>query len=504
MSRGERRRQRALVAVVAAIVAGFVVLTQELPHLDLERILHDVGSSLGGWVYAIVGFAAFVETGAFLGLLLPGETAVLLGGAIAGQGETSVVATIAVVWVCAWAGDSASLLLGRRLGRDFVLRHGPTLRITRERFARVESYFKNHGGKTILIGRFIGLVRALAPFVAGSSGMRYREFVPFSILGTGLWATTFTLIGYFASQSLNRASQLAGKGSFVFGVAVAVIVAVVLAVRFLREPANRSRLREWLEAHAATRPLLALARRLEAPGRFVAARLRPGGLGLEFTALLAAFSVGAFALIAYWTIVAADPGPTPGDHTAFTIAHHLRTGALTGAAKALTELGSAAVTLPLTLLSAVLLALRRRWSECAVLVCASAIIYLAVPLVKDAVARPRPAGELVSVGGYAFPSGHAAHSVLYAWIAATLTLRLRPRLAGGTALLVAGILLAGLIGLTRVYLRVHFLSDVTAGWGLGVAAFTGCGAVAVAVNAFRHNEPDARTAPAASAGDGPL
>src|SRR5206468_7855185 len=107
----------------------------------------------------------------------------LLGGAVAGQGQTSLEATIAAVWFGAWAGDTVSFLIGRRLGRDFIVRHGPKLRITPERFAAVEGYFRRHGGKTILIGRFIGLVRAMAPFTAGSSGMRYRAFVPFSILG---------------------------------------------------------------------------------------------------------------------------------------------------------------------------------------------------------------------------------------------------------------------------------------------------------------------------------
>ena len=103
---------------------------------------------------------------------------VILGGAVAGQGETSIVLTIGVVWAAALAGDSVSFLLGRRLGRDFLLRHGPKVRITPERFARVEDYFSRHGGKTILIGRFIGLVRALAPFIAGSSGMRYSYYLP--------------------------------------------------------------------------------------------------------------------------------------------------------------------------------------------------------------------------------------------------------------------------------------------------------------------------------------
>ena len=85
-----------------------------------------------------------------------------------------MVLTIGIVWFSAFLGDTCSYLLGDRLGRDWVVKHGPRLRITPERFEQVEEYFSRHGGKTILIGRFIGLVRALAPFIAGSSGMPYR------------------------------------------------------------------------------------------------------------------------------------------------------------------------------------------------------------------------------------------------------------------------------------------------------------------------------------------
>ena len=177
----------------------------------------------------------------------------IIGGALAGQGENSVVLMIAVVWFCAWAGDTVSFLLGARLGRDFVLRHGSKVRITQERFAQVEAYFERHGGKTILIGRFIGLVRALAPFIAGSSGMRYRAFLPYSVLGTGLWAATFTLLGYFISENINQATELASRGIFVFGLVVGVVVAIVLAVRFLRvarEPAALARRMESVPAAA--------------------------------------------------------------------------------------------------------------------------------------------------------------------------------------------------------------------------------------------------------------
>ena len=486
---GEERRSHLPLLIVVAIVVGVLVaLNSVLPSIDLQKALRDVSSKLGGFTYVLVGLAAFIETAAFVGLVLPGETVVLLGGAVAGQGETSLVLTIGVVWGAALAGDSVSFLLGRRLGREFLLRHGPKLRITRERFARVEDYFSRHGGKTIVIGRFIGLVRALAPFAAGSSGMRYRYYLPFSVLGTGLWAAAFVLVGYFASQSLDAAARTAGRGTLLFGIAVGLIVAIVVAVRFLRRPENRRRLVAGMERRAMLRPLLAAGRRVAPPARFVWARVTPGRpLGLEFTTLLAIFAVSLYVVTAYAVIVSGNPGPTAGDRTAFDIASHLQVSWLTDAAKIVTTVGSAAVNLPLALVVAVALAVRRRWAEAAVLVAAVAIIYIGVGELKNATARPRPSGPLASASGSAFPSGHAAHAMIFPWLALTLTVRLRPGMAGSSALLAFGIAVAVLVGLSRVYLRVHYMSDVSAGWALGAAAFAACGAVAMLVIHMRQN-----------------
>ena len=496
---GERRSHLPMLIGVAVAIGVFVALSRALPNIDLEQALEDVSSGLGDWTYVLVGLAAFLETGAFIGLVFPGETAVILGGAVAGQGETSIVLTIGVVWAAALAGDSVSFLLGRRLGRDFLMRHGHRVRITPERFARVERYFDRHGGKTILIGRFIGLVRALAPFAAGSSGMRYGYYLPFSVLGTGLWAAAFGLIGYLAAQSLDAAAEAAGRGTFFFGIAVGVIVGIVVAVRFLREQENRRRLVAGMERRAALRPLLAAGRRVAPPARFLWARVTPGQLGLQFTTLLAVLAVSVYVVVAYTVVISGDPGPTAGDRTAFDVAGHLRTAWVTDAAKIVTALGSAAVNLPLAVLAALLLAVRRRWSEAAVLVAAVAIIYIGVEELKNETARPRPSHPLADAEGWAFPSGHAAHAVIFPWLALTLAVRLRPGMAGGSALLVLGIALAALVGLSRVYLRVHYLSDVSAGWALGVAAFALCGAVAMIVTHLRQNA--SRDAPPARARD---
>jgi undecaprenyl-diphosphatase len=471
--------------IIAAVLAGiFVLYKLFFPDIDLNQLLHDFSDTLGKWTYAIVGLLAFLETGAFVGLVAPGETFVLIAGAVAGQGVTSIVLTIAIVWFSAWLGDTTSFFIGRRLGRDFVLKHGPRVPlvpITHERFEGVEKFFDKHGGKTILIGRFIGLVRALAPFIAGSSGMRYRAFVPYSILGTGAWAAAFCLLGYALSQSLDKAGKIAGTGALIFGTLVAIIVGSVVVSRYLREPENRAKLAARIEA-------IPVVRRFLPQIRFAWRRITPGNLGLEFTTLMAVLAVALFVLIGYAIVLSGDPGPTPGDSQAIDIVDNIRADWLTSLAKVVTALGSSAVLIPLTVIVAGVLAWRRQWPELAVLVGGVLLILVAVPVIKDIVDRPRPAGGLVSAPDSSYPSGHAAHSVFYTWLALTVTVRVRPGWRYGTALMVGGLVVTAAVGLSRVYLGVHYLSDVSGGWALGVSAFTICAAVAMVVLHIRQNQ----------------
>jgi membrane protein DedA with SNARE-associated domain len=189
--------------------------------------LHDLANTLGPYTYALVFGMAFLETGAFVGLIAPGETAILLGGVVAAQGKVSLPVILLLAWAGSAAGDLAPLALGRRLGRPFLHRHGPRFKLTEDRIARVEHFYARHGGKAILIGRFVGIIRAVSPFLAGSSGLRFRAFLPWSLLGTAVWAAAFTLVGYAFSESFSQAAGALTHGAF----ALALVAAVLLAVR---------------------------------------------------------------------------------------------------------------------------------------------------------------------------------------------------------------------------------------------------------------------------------
>jgi membrane protein DedA with SNARE-associated domain/membrane-associated phospholipid phosphatase len=448
------RENRGDLAVAAVVAAVFVGINLILPSINAQRVLHDISTTLGAATYPLAFLAAFLETGAFVGLILPGETAVILAGAVAGQGATSIEVTIAVVWVGAFAGDSTSFWIGRKLGRGFVLRHGGKLRITESRLETVEGYYERYGGRTIIIGRFIGLVRALAPFVAGTSGWRYRDYFAYGLIGTLLWAIAFCLVGFYASQHIDDAVRIAGRATFVFGILVAGGVVTYLLVRYLRR-ADAATLRRCRSA-----------------------------------ALAAAVVAGLAAVVVLGVIVGGSPGPTGLDRSAFSDAAALQADWLVSAAKVVTALGSAWVIVPLAVVAAVVLARRRRWGDVAVLAVAVTLTIVATDTLKALIDRPRPAGSLVDTIGSAYPSGHAAHSILYPFIALIAVAIWRPSAKWATALIGAGVATALLVGLTRVYLRAHYMTDVLGGWGLGAAAFAGCAAIALVVAHLRQNSGD--------------
>jgi membrane protein DedA with SNARE-associated domain len=225
----------ATIAFAALVVYGAGLVNPP----DVDTLVRDAVQALGAYTYVLVGALAYLETAGFAGLVAPGELAILLGGVSAGQGATDLPAMLAVVWVCSVAGDLTSYALGRRLGRAFLVRHGAVVGITEERLATVERHFERHGGKTILIGRSISLVRSVAPFVAGASDMPLRRFVPYTTHAAGLWGAVVCLLGYAFSSSLDEAMTLVSRGSIGIVIAVAVLAALWTAYRQLRPAAQR-------------------------------------------------------------------------------------------------------------------------------------------------------------------------------------------------------------------------------------------------------------------------
>jgi undecaprenyl-diphosphatase len=476
------------LAAVAALVYGLGLI--HLPNL--EQLLIDVGETLGAWTYVLVGALAFFETGAFVGLVAPGETALLLGGLVAGQGHIDLLTLIAIVWAAAVAGDLTSFAFGRRLGRPFLVKHGPRVHITEERLEQVEGFFDRHGGKAILIGRFVGLVRAIAPFLAGSSGMPLRRFLPYDIIGAGLWGTTFVLLGYIFWQSFAELVDYAKKGALALGAVIVLVVAIVAAVRWLRNRENRAKARAWLERQAerpALRPLARVLRpvlrRSEVPARFVWNRVTPGDLGLELTTLLAIASVGSFVFV--WDLVGVEQrGLLAGDAASLRLADRLNFEAGVTIAKAVSALGALPTVIALVAVAAGVLVWRRERASAIALATGLLLTWAGVHITESAVDRPRPARPLVTVEDASYPSGHAAYAVTWVAVAVAMS-RALPNVASRFAFVTVAIVIAAAVGASRVYLRAHYISDVVGGWALASTIFALCATVALVVSHVRNN-----------------
>jgi membrane protein DedA with SNARE-associated domain/diacylglycerol kinase family enzyme len=211
-------------AVVASVALVLVSGAVELP--DLEAPVADLSRSLGPWTYLAVGVFAFLETAAFVGLAVPGETAVIAGGMVAHQGDVELALLIVVVWLAAAAGDTTSFLIGRRFGRPLLVRSS-RLKLGAARLARVERFYAHHGEVAVIGGRFIGFVRPVMPFVAGASRMAVKRFVASSLTGALVWAALLTGVGYVFSDSLGAAGDAVTRAAL----GVALLVGLLLLVR---------------------------------------------------------------------------------------------------------------------------------------------------------------------------------------------------------------------------------------------------------------------------------
>ena len=492
-----RRRDRLsteLKVIAALVVVGLVVFASGvlsgLP--SLETIIKNLADALGKGTYVLVGAMAFLETGAFVGFIAPGEFTVILGGVIAGEGTISIVPLIGIVWICAILGDSTSFYIGHRVGRQFMVKHGPKVRITEERFAQVEDYFDKHGGKTIVIGRFLGFVRPLAPFIAGTSRMTYRTFFPYSVVGTGLWGTTFCLLGYIFWRSFDKVSSIAGKATLGLGIVAAIVVGVVYARHRLKDPAERERVERWMNERRSTRWLwhyLArpVARFTWPQIRFVWQRLTPGDLGLEFTSTVAVAVAAAYGFIFYASELRDNVNQVfPLDNTAFDIADRLYNGTVVDIAKVVTMLGAFPVVFTLVLIGTVLLIKRRRPLEVFALAGGYALVFFATHWAKDWIARPRPPDPLVHTVSLSYPSGHSSNATTYV-VLAVIAARVLDGVVSRTALVLGAVGVMALVGATRIYLRAHYLSDVIGGYGLGLGIYAGIAAIALVVGYIRQN-----------------
>lgn len=436
----------------------------------MSGLLDSTARLASPWAYVVLGLLAAAESAAFVGLAIPGETAMLLGGFLAFQGRVSLPVMMAAGAVGAVVGDSVGYEIGRVFGEP--LKHSRLgRRVGEHRWAKGEAYLRKRGGKAVFLGRFIGVLRALVPALAGMARMPYRTFLPWNLAGGVIWAPGFVLLGYLAGGSYQRVEQLAGRASLLLVILLVVVGGLVVAARWVTRHPDRVR---TLADRQLDRPWVARLRgRYQRQLAFLARRLQPGGaLGLSLTLTATALVAAGWAFGAVLQDVLARDELELVDQpvAVFFVAH--REAWLTRLLQDLTNLGSVRVLLPLILVVGVGCWLRQRtWRPLGLLAAAYLGADLAFNAVKELVGRPRPpAGILLTpVAGPGFPSGHATQAVAVYGMLAALTAAATPRWSRKVAAWAAAVVIVGTVAVSRLYLGTHWLTDVLGGLALGAA-----------------------------------
>jgi membrane protein DedA with SNARE-associated domain len=174
----------------------------------VTEFLQRLGEHAGSWLYLIAGGLAFAEAAILVGMVLPGETALLVAGYFCHEGVLDIKIMLPLAVLAAIAGDSTGYALGKRFG--------PPLRASRvgmfvgeHRWQRVDDFLNRHGGKAVLIGRLTALLRALVPSMSGMARMRYRTFFVWNAIGGVLWAGACVWLGYAFAASLHKIEKYA-------------------------------------------------------------------------------------------------------------------------------------------------------------------------------------------------------------------------------------------------------------------------------------------------------
>jgi len=185
--------------------------------------------------YALVGFLAFAEAALMVGFFVPGETAVVIGGVLAGLHQVNLGVMIAVVVVCAVAGDSVGFEVGKHAG-PWLLERRPLKGNVGVR--RTMGMLERYGGPAVFLGRFVAFARAIIPALAGMSGLRYRVFLFYNAIGGLVWGVGYTLLGFVVGLSFQRILGRVGLWSLAV---VGGLVVAALAVRLVQKRRERRR-----------------------------------------------------------------------------------------------------------------------------------------------------------------------------------------------------------------------------------------------------------------------
>lgn len=411
------------------------------------------------WAGLIVFGIALTESLAIVGLFMPGAVLLFGIGALIAAGSMELLPTLAWAIAGAIVGDGVSFLIGYHY-QDGLRALWPFSRYPRL-LEQGEAFFRKHGGKGVLFGRFVGPVRPIMPATAGMMGMSPAFFFLIDVPSAFVWAPVYILPGVAFGASLGLASEVAARLAMLLLVIVAVLWFIQWAVRkvfnYIQPRANDmlNRTLRWSRAHARLGPLAAAIIEPDHP------ELR----GLVYLGVILLGASTAFFLLLQHV------GDQPLSYLNTVVLHFfegLRTPFADGLMVAVSQLGSSRVNIPVFVAVLGWLAWRRRWLASGHWIGAVAFGAAVVWAMKLIMHVERPPTLYAATADFAFPSGHVTMGImLYGFLAVMIAREHRgagrwlPYAAAGTWV--------GMTALSRLYLGAHWLTDVLGGFMLGLA-----------------------------------
>jgi undecaprenyl-diphosphatase len=431
---------------------------------------------VGRYGYAIIALFLFGEG---VAVPFPSDTTVVTAAALAARGHLSLPLVFVVATLSTAAGTMAAFFLGRS-GSTFLARHahggsggaGAAL-------VRTRHFFERHGSSAILFGRFVPVVRMLISFVAGLSEMDARRFLLYNLAGAAIWATAFCSIGYFFGRHASAFYHQLVRGALVVAFGIAALVTLAVAGGWLIEDADVAWRAEGTVWHRVlmSRPVRWLADRSPAAQSILFRRFSPAdylglnltlGLGLSFVLLLI-FGAIAQSVLSRSAIVRFDVGFAEVLHASATpagIAFWI----------GITRLGALPATSVFGLGFALTYAWRRGWLVFGAWLAALAGSEILDYALKQIVHRAPPMYPVpyVRESSFSFPSGHVLGALVgYGMIAYFVCCLTNSKGARALAIVLAAVTVLA-VGFSRLYLGLHFFSDVIGGLAAGAVWLTAC------------------------------
>ncbi|GBE19640.1 MAG TPA: phosphatase PAP2 family protein [Candidatus Pacearchaeota archaeon] len=393
----------------------------------IDKILNLPLPVLNHWGYWIVLFGAMLEAIPLVGLFAPGMLIVIIGGFFAKIGILEVGDVIFFASIGAIIGDLIGYSIGKKYGYSFLSKYGKYFFFKKEHFEKTKKLMNHHTGKALIIGRFNSLTRAFAPFVAGTSNIPFIKFIIYNIIGGISWAISFVMIGYIFGKGYEIAAQYIGK--FIF-IAIVLSAIIIYLYRFINK---RKHIFSRYHLYALILNIFSL---------YLFSKMVEDIIDGELITKLDVWLNAK--VVMFWN-------PFFNKIMIF-----------------ITNIASPSHLFALSLILFGILIYKKKWYYSLLLLFSMVGGLLFELLTKLIIQRARPENALIEVSGYSFPSGHATMAIIFFSL---LLYSFKDDIKNSLlkkGFIIMNIFLFLIIGFSRVYLNVHWFSDIISGFALGL------------------------------------